>query len=341
MKKVVIFGITGQIGSYIAEMLLERGYEVYGIIRRSSSFNTPRIDHIFDKLHLYYGDITDYISIDKVLREVKPDYIFNMAAQSHVWISFFQPLYTSQVDGIGPLLILESMKVNCPKAKYVQASTSELYGKLRNPGQAQTEDELLFNPISPYAAAKLYGYYITKIYRESYGLFACNSICFNNEGPRRGGNFVTKKITESLVKISSGKQKVLKLGNIDSLRDWGYSKEYAEGIIKIIENEYPSDYVLATNETHSIREFVEEAARYVGYDIEWYGKGLEEKGIDKNSGKVIVEIDPKYFRPAEVDVLLGDYTKAKNELGWEPKVKFKELVKIMMEHDISTGGTSV
>lgn len=335
MKKVLILGITGQIGSYLAELLLEKGYEVHGIIRRSSSFNTSRLNDIYDKIKLYYGDITDALSVDQVIHEVKPDYIYNMAAQSHVAVSYTTPLYTTITDAVGPLLVLEAMKKHCPNSRYIQASTSELYGKaLEIPQTEKTQ----FNPISPYSVSKQFGFFITKVYRESYGLFACNSICFNNESPRRGSTFVTKKITEGLVKIKNNEQNTLKLGNLNSLRDWGYSYEYAQGIIKIIEHDTPEDFVLATGENHSIREFIEEAANYVGINIEWQGEGLNEIGVDKNTGDVIIEINEEYFRPSEVDILLGDSTKAKNVLGWEPKVKFKELVKIMMEHDIKNGG---
>lgn len=338
MIKILILGITGQIGSYLADLLLEKGYEVHGVIRRSSSFNTQRLEHIYDKLILHYGDITDALSIDQIIFKIKPDYIYNMAAQSHVAVSFETPLYTSLTDGVGPLLVLEAMKKHCPKSRYIQASTSELYGKvLETPQTEKTQ----FNPVSPYACSKLYGFYITKIYRESYGLFACNSICFNNESPRRGSTFVTKKITEGLVKIKNGKQKTLKLGNINSFRDWGYSYEYAQGIIKIIENDTPEDFVLATGETHTVKEFIEEACKYIDIDIEWYGENVNEKGIDKKTGNIIIEIDPKYFRPSEVDLLLGDSTKAQTILGWKPKTKFKELVKIMMEHDLKNGGKSL
>lgn len=336
MKKSLILGITGQVGSYLAEKLLEKGHEVHGVIRRSSSFNTGRIDHIYEKIYLHYGDITDALSMDQVMSEIKPDYIFNLAAQSHVKVSFEVPLYTALTDGVGPLLVLEAMKKHCPKSRYVQASTSELYGKvLETPQSEKTQ----FNPVSPYAVAKIYGFYITKVYRDAYSLHACNSICFNHESERRGSTFVTKKITEALSKIHYKIENdesfyTLKLGNINSKRDWGYAPDYVDGLIKIIENNKPDDYVLATSETHSIREFVEEAMKYVKMDIEWVGEGLNEKGIDKNTGKVIIEIDPVYFRPAEVELLLGDATKAKTELGWEPKVTFKELVKIMMEYDL-------
>lgn len=337
-KVGLILGITGQDGSYLAEFLLEKGYEVHGMIRRSSSFNTQRIDHIYDKLHLHYGDITDILSIQKILIKSKPDEIYNLAAQSHVKVSFEMPLYTSQVDGVGVLNLLESCKQICPNAKIYQASTSELYGKvLETPQNEKTQ----FNPQSPYGFAKQYAFGISKNYREAYNMFISNGILFNHEGPRRGSTFVTKKITEALVKIKNGKQNVLKLGNLNAKRDWGFSIDYVYGMWLMLQQDKPDDYVLATNEVHSIREFIEEAASYVNMNIEWIGEGVNEKGIDKKSGKVVIEVDLKYFRPAEVDLLLGDPTKAKEILGWEPKVKFKELVKIMMLHDIKNGGKSL
>jgi GDPmannose 4,6-dehydratase len=337
-KKILILGITGQIGSYLADILLECGHEIHGMIRRSSvtPLNTDRINHIYEKLHLHYGDITDALSVDQILFNVKPDYIFNMAAQSHVQVSFSTPLYTAITDGVGPLLVLEAMKKHCPRAKYIQASTSELYGDVLEIPQTE---KTKFNPVSPYAVAKMYGFYITKVYREAYDLFACNSICFNNESERRGSTFITKKITEALSQIyykieNNENFKTLKIGNLNSERDWGYSYEYAQGMIKIIEHSEPDDYVLATGEKHSVREFIEEASQYVGMNIEWSGEGINEKSIDKKTGKVIIEIDEKYFRPLEVNLLLGDAKKIKAILGWEPKVKFKELVKIMMENDL-------
>jgi GDPmannose 4,6-dehydratase len=337
-KKILILGITGQIGSYLADILLERNYEIHGMIRRSSitPLNTERINHIYDKINLHYGDITDALSVDRIISNVNPDYIYNMAAMSHVKVSFEIPLYTALTDGIGPLLVLESIKKHCPKCRYIQASTSELFGEvLETPQTEKTK----FNPVSPYGVAKLYGFYITKVYRESYGLFACNSICFNNESPRRGSTFLTKKVTESLSKIhrsiiNNEDFKPLKIGNLNAERDWGYAYEYAQGIIKIIEHSEPDDFILATGEKHSVKEFIEESCKYVNIDIEWIGEDIYEKGIDKNTGKIIVEIDPKYFRPSEVNMLLGDAKKIKNELGWEPKIKFKNLVKIMMEHDL-------
>ena len=338
-KKVgLILGVTGQDGSYLAELLLEKGYDVHGMIRRSSSFNTQRIDHIYDQLHLHYGDITDILSIQQILIKSKPDEIYNLAAQSHVKVSFEMPLYTSQVDGVGVLNLLESCKQICPNVKIYQASTSELYGKVLEIPQTEKTQ---FNPQSPYGFAKQYAFGICKNYREAYNMFICNGILFNHESERRGSTFVTKKITEALVKIKNSEQKVLKLGNLNSKRDWGYASDYVYGMWLMLQQDKPDDYVLATNETHTIREFVEEAATYVNMNIKWIGEGIDEKGIDENSGKIIVEIDPKYFRPTEVDLLLGDPTKAKESLGWNPKVKFKELVKIMMLHDIKNGGKSL
>lgn len=330
-KKSLITGITGQSGSYLAEKLLEKDHEVHGIIRRSSSFNTSRIDHIFDDLHLYYSDITDPISIDNVIKKTKPDYIYHLAAQSHVWVSFQVPEYTGQVDALGTLRLLEATREHAPNCKIYNACTSELYGKVREIPQTELTP---FHPRSPYAVAKLYSFWIAKNYREAYNMFVSNGILFNHESERRGSTFVTKKITEALVNIKNKKQKILKLGNIDAKRDWGYAPDFVDGMIKILEHSEANDFVLATNETHTVREFINEAVQYVNMKIEWEGDGVNEKGIDTNSGNIIIEIDPKYFRPAEVDLLLGDATKAKTILNWEPKVKFKELVKIMMEYEI-------
>jgi len=330
MKTVLIFGITGQLGSFLAEKYLNKNYEVHGVIRRSSSFNTGRITHIFDKLHLHYGDITDSNSVDKVITKIQPDYIIGAAAQSHVAVSFELPLYTGECDALGTLKILESIKNHSPKSKFVQLSTSELFGKVLETPQTEKTP---FNPLSPYATAKLYGYYITHNYRNSYNIFASNVICFNMESERRGETFVTKKITTGLSNWEKN-HKPIQLGNLEAKRDWGYCYEYADGIIKILEHDQPDDFVLATNETHSIREFIEEACKYINVKLIWTGEGVNEKGIDEITGQTIIEINPKYFRPAEVDLLLGDYTKAKTILGWEPKVKFKELVKIMMKHDL-------
>lgn len=328
--KILITGITGQDGSYLAEKLLTQGYEVHGIIRRSSSFNTGRIDHIFDKLQLHYGDITDSLSIDDIICKIKPDRIYNLAAQSHVQISFSLPLYTAQTDGLGTLIILEAVKKHCPECRIYNATTSELFGKVQEIPQKETTP---FYPRSPYGVAKLYSFWISKNYREAYGMFISNGILFNHESERRGGNFVTKKITHGLVNwLKSGEP--IHLGNLDSKRDWGYAPEYCDAMIKIIEHSEPDDFVIATGECHSNREFIEEACKYIGVEIEWVGDGINEKGIDKKTDKIVIEVDEKYFRPSEVEILLGDPTKAKTILGWEPKVKFKELVKIMMEYDL-------
>lgn len=332
MKKKIglILGITGQDGSYLAELLLEKGYEVHGIIRRSSSFNTGRIDHIYPQLKLHYGDTTDTLSLEHIIQKVKPDEIYNLAAQSHVQVSFELPEYTGQVDALGVLRLLEIVKNNYPDTKIYQASTSELYGKVQEIPQKETTP---FYPRSPYGVAKQYAFWICKNYREAYNLFVSNGILFNHEGERRGETFVTKKITKGLSNwYKTGTP--FKMGNLDAKRDWGYAKDYVYGMWLILQQNKPDDFVLATGECHTVREFIEEACKYVEVDILWLHSGVNEIGIDKKSGKVIVEIDPKYFRPTEVDLLLGDPTKAKEVLGWEPKVKFKELVKIMMEYDL-------
>jgi GDPmannose 4,6-dehydratase len=337
-KKALLLGITGQDGSYLAELLLDKDYDVHGMIRRSSSFNTGRLENIYDKIHLYYGDITDISSIQNILLKVKPDEIYILSAQSHVQVSFTQPLYTAQVDAIGVLNVLESCRLLELKSKIYNASTSELYGKVLEIPQTEKTQ---FNPQSPYGVAKLYAYHICKNYRESYDMFISNGILFNHESERRGSTFVSKKVTEALVKIKNGKQKTLKLGNLYSKRDWGYSPDYVYGMWLMLQQDTPEDFVLSTGIMYSVKDFIEEACKYVNMDIEWVGSGVDEKGIDKNTGNVVIEIDPKYFRPSEVDLLLGDSTKARTILGWEPKVKFKELVKIMMEHDLKTGGKSL
>jgi len=332
MKKKIglILGITGQDGSYLAELLLEKGYEVHGIIRRSSSFNTGRIDHIYPQLHLHYGDTTDTLSLEHIIQRVKPDEIYNLAAQSHVQVSFEIPEYTGQVDALGVLRLLETVKNYCPSTKIYQASTSELYGKVQEIPQ---NEKTPFYPRSPYGVAKQYAFWICRNYREAYNLFISNGILFNHEGERRGSTFVTKKITEGLANwYKTGTP--FKMGNLDSERDWGYAKDYVYGMWLILQQDKPDDFVLATGECHTVREFIEEACKYVEVDLLWLNSGVNEIGIDKKSGKTIVTIDPKYFRPTEVDLLLGDPTKAKEVLGWEPKVKFKELVKIMMLHDL-------
>lgn len=342
MKKALITGITGQDGSYLAELLLEKGYEVHGIIRRSSSFNTDRIDHIYRDPHeknvhlfLHYGDLTDGSNIDRIIERVRPDEIYNLGAQSHVMVSFEMPVYTGEADALGTTRLLDALKdANIP-VKFYQAGSSEMFGKVYETPQKETTP---FYPRSPYACAKVYAHHIAINYRESYDMFICNGILFNHESPRRGGTFVTKKITHALAQIKLEKQETLYLGNLDAKRDWGYAKDYVEAMWLMLQQEKPDDYVVATGETHTVREFVEHAARMVGYEIQWEGNGADEQGIDAKSGKVIVKIDPRYFRPAEVDLLLGDATKAKNQLGWEPKVKFEELVKVMMEAEFESLG---
>ena len=328
MKKALITGITGQDGSYLAELLLEKGYEVHGIIRRSSSFNTERIDHLYRDPHindvrmfLHYGDLSDSSNLSRLLEKIQPDEIYNLAAQSHVRVSFDMPEYTADVVGLGTIRILDAIKETQIKTKFYQASTSELYGKVVETPQTEKTP---FYPRSPYACAKLYSYWITVNYRESYNMYACNGILFNHESPRRGETFVTKKITHAIARILNKEQDKLYLGNLDSKRDWGYAKDYVEAMWLMLQQEKPDDYVIATGETHSVREFLDEAFGLVGLDWKKY-----------------VEIDPRYYRPAEVDLLLGDPTKAKEKLGWQPKTTFKELVKIMLEYDLKNVGLSL
>ena len=336
-KKALITGITGQDGSYLAELLLEKGYEVHGIIRRASSFNTTRIDHLYKdrhnkdvKLFLHYGDVTDSSNLNRLLEKTQPDEIYNLAAQSHVKVSFDVPEYTAEVDAVGTLRFLDAIKETGLKTKFYQASTSELYGKVQEVPQTEKTP---FYPRSPYAVAKLYGYWIIVNYREAYNLFACNGILFNHESPRRGETFVTRKITIAAARIKAGKQDKLFLGNMNSLRDWGYAPDYVEGMWRILQHDKPEDFVLATNQMHTVREFTELTFAELGIDLKWEGEGVNEKGICKKTGKTVVEVDAEYFRPTEVEQLLGDYTKAKTLLGWEPKVTFKELVKIMAKAD--------
>lgn len=339
MKKALITGITGQDGSYLAELLLEKGYEVHGILRRSSSFNTGRIDPISDKYNVdgkklfigHYGDLSDSSNLNRLLDKIGPDEIYNLGAQSHVKVSFEVPEYTADIDGMGVLRLLDAIKETGIDTKFYQASTSELYGKVRAIPQ---DENTPFYPRSPYGAAKLYAYWIVKNYREAYDLYACNGILFNHESPRRGETFVTKKITNGVARINYGLQDKIMLGNLDAKRDWGYAKEYVEAMWLMLQQESPEDFVIATNETHSVREFIEESFNIVGVKIEWTGEGVDEKGINAKNGKTMIEINPRYFRPTEVDILIGDYSKAKKMLGWEPKVKFKELVNIMMEADL-------
>ncbi|MEI0605978.1 GDP-mannose 4,6-dehydratase [Brachyspira pulli] len=328
MKKALITGITGQDGSYLAELLLEKGYEVHGIIRRSSSFNTERIDHLYRDPHindvrmfLHYGDLSDSSNLSRLLEKIQPDEIYNLAAQSHVRVSFDMPEYTADVVGLGTIRILDAIKETQIKTKFYQASTSELYGKVVETPQTEKTP---FYPRSPYACAKLYSYWITVNYRESYNMYACNGILFNHESPRRGETFVTKKITHAIARILNKEQDKLYLGNLDSKRDWGYAEDYVEAMWLMLQQEKPDDYVIATGETHSVREFLDEAFGLVGLDWKKY-----------------VEIDPRYYRPAEVDLLLGDPTKAKEKLGWHPKTTFKELVKIMLEYDLKNVGLSL
>lgn len=333
MKVALITGITGQDGSYLAEFLLEKGYEVHGIIRRSSSFNTSRIDHIFNELNLHYGDLVDGQSTSFLINSIQPDEIYNLAAQSHVKVSFEIPEYTGQVDAIGTLRLLEAIRSAdlIKQTKFYQASTSELYGLVQEIPQTEKTP---FHPRSPYGVAKLYGFWIVKNYREAYGMHASSGILFNHESPRRGGTFVTKKITDALFKISKGKQEFLELGNLYALRDWGHAQDYVEAMWMMLQEKEPDDYVIATNKQYSVKDFIEEAAKHYDLEIDWSGEGLEEVGKDIKSGKVVVKVDKKYFRPAEVESLLGDYTKAKKKLGWEPKTSFEELVKDMCKANL-------
>lgn len=338
MKKAFITGITGQDGSYLAELLLEKGYEVHGMIRRSSSFNTNRINHIYQDLHqrdlrlvLHYGDLSDASIVSRLLQKIQPDEIYNLGAQSHVQVSFELPEYTGNVDALGTLRILDAIRDLGISSKYYQAGSSEMFGKVLETPQKETTP---FYPRSPYGCAKVYAHHLTVNYREAHGIFACNGILFNHESPRRGGTFVTKKIIDAFKAIQSGKQETLFLGNLNALRDWGYAKDYVEAMWLMLQQEYPDDYVIATGETHSVREFVEVAAKHFGMDIIWHGVGLEEKGIDSKTGNVIVEIDARYFRPAEVEILLGDARKAHDKLGWKPKVGFEELIKIMIQEEL-------
>ena len=328
MKKALITGITGQDGSYLAELLLSKGYEVHGIVRRSSLINTHRIDHIYEKITLHYGDLTDPVNIMGVIRLVEPTEIYNLGAQSHVKVSFEMPEYTANVDALGTLRILEAVRMLGMEkdVRIYQASTSELYGGVLGTPLSETTP---FHPRSPYGVAKLYGYWIIKNYREAYGFHASSGILFNHESPRRGETFVTRKITQGLSKISVGLQKVLYLGNLNAKRDWGHAKDYVEAMWLMLQQDEPDDYVIATGEQYSVRDFVEEAAPYFGFKLEWMGEGEDEIALDKNTKKTIIGINPRYFRPAEVDSLLGDATKAKEVLGWEPKTSFKELVEDM------------
>jgi len=345
LKVALITGITGQDGSYLAEFLLEKGYEVHGIIRRSSSFNTGRVEHLYidelikdmhikRKINLYYGDMTDATNLIRIIQQVQPDEIYNLAAQSHVKVSFETPEYTANADALGTLRILETVRLLGleKKTKIYQASTSELFGKVQEVPQKETTP---FYPRSPYGVAKLYAYWITKNYREAYGMFAVNGILFNHESERRGETFVTRKITLAAARIAKGKQDKLYLGNLNAKRDWGYAKDYVECMWLMLQHDKPEDFVIATGEMHTVREFCTLAFKEAGIELEWNDEGLEEKGIDKATGRVLVEVDPKYFRPTEVDELHGDPTKAKELLGWNPrKTSFEELVRIMVRSDM-------
>ena len=329
MKVALITGITGQDGSYLAELLLEKGYEVHGIVRRSSLINTHRIDHIYERISLHYGDLTDSTNLVSVIKKVEPDEIYNLGAQSHVKVSFEMPEYTGQTDALGTLRVLEAVRLLGmeDKVRIYQASTSELYGLVQEVPQKETTP---FYPRSPYGVAKLYGYWIVKNYRESYGLHASSGILFNHESPRRGETFVTRKITRGLSRISTGQQDVLSLGNLDARRDWGHAKDFVKAMWLMLQQDEPDDYVIATGKQYSVREFVEAAAPYFGFKIEWMGEGLNEVGYDWNTKRTVIKVDPKYFRPAEVESLLGDATKAKEKLGWEPEISFTQLIEDMV-----------
>ncbi|MDR0931709.1 MAG: GDP-mannose 4,6-dehydratase [Victivallales bacterium] len=338
MKRALITGITGQDGSYLAELLLSKGYEVHGIIRRASTFNTSRIDHLYKDLHeddvrliLHYGDLTDSSNLNRLLEKVQPDEIYNLGAQSHVRVSFEVPEYTADVNATGTLRLLDAIRESGLHSRFYQASTSELYG---NVAETPQNEQTPFRPRSPYAVAKLYGYWITRNYRDAYGLHASNGILFNHESPRRGETFVTRKITMAVARIERGLQKCLYMGNLDAKRDWGYAPDYVKMMYLMLQQDEPGDYVAATGESHSVREFIEECFRIVNRPIEWRGQGVDELGIDTSTGKTVVRIDPRYFRPAEVDFLLGDPSKAKQKLNWEPTTRFADLVRIMTEGDL-------
>ena len=328
MKVALITGITGQDGSYLAELLLEKGYEVHGIVRRASLINTHRIDHIYDSITLHYGDLTDATNLVRVIKQVQPDEIYNLGAQSHVKVSFEMPEYTADVDGMGTLRVLEAVRLLGmeSKVRIYQASTSELYGLVQETPQSETTP---FYPRSPYGVAKLYGYWIVKNYRESYEMYACSGILFNHESPRRGETFVTRKITQGLSRISNGLQDCLYLGNLDAKRDWGHAKDFVEAMWLMLQQDEPEDFVIATGKQYSVKEFVEEAAPYFNMKIVWLKNDTEEVGYDRITNRIVIRVHPKYFRPAEVETLLGDATKAKEKLGWEPKISFEQLVEDM------------
>jgi GDPmannose 4,6-dehydratase len=340
MKRALITGVTGQDGAYLAELLLEKGYEVHGVKRRASSFNTDRIDHLYQdphdrgvRLHLHYGDLTDATNLIRIIQQTQPDEIYNLAAQSHVGVSFETPEYTANSDALGPLRVLEAIRILglSAKTRFYQASTSEMFGKVQEVPQRETTP---FYPRSPYGAAKVYAYWITVNYREAYGLFACNGILFNHESPVRGETFVTRKITRGLARIHAGLDQSMFLGNLDSLRDWGHARDYVRAQWLMLQQAEPEDFVIATGEQHSVREFAERAAAALDMHLEWQGKGVEERGIDTKSGRVVIKIDPRYFRPTEVESLLGDSSKARAKLGWAPEIDFQTLVNDMVAEDL-------
>ena len=338
MKKALITGITGQDGSYLSELLLDKGYEVHGVIRRHSTPCTQRIDHLLfepqyeGRFFLHYGDLTDSSNAHALIRDVQPGEVYNLAAQSHVAVSFEVPEYTAEATGVGTIRLLEAVRQSGLSIRFYQASTSELFGGL--PETAPQSEATPFYPKSPYGAAKLYSYWITKNYCESYGMFACNGILFNHESPRRGENFVTKKITQAVARIAQGRQDKLSLGNLDAKRDWGYAKDYVEAMWLMLQQDKPDDFVIATGETHTVREFTERAFRHIGVELVWEGEGVKEKAYDHKTNRILVEVDPKYFRPAEVELLWGDPSKAKEKLGWTNKTSFERLVEIMMDYDM-------
>lgn len=331
-KTALITGITGQDGSYLAELLIEKGYEVHGLVRRSSQNNLTRLSSIVSSLVLHEGDLTDSSSIQRIVNEVQPDEVYNLAAMSHVKVSFDMPEYTADVDGLGALRLLDALRANCPHARFYQASTSELYGKVREVPQTENTP---FYPRSPYGVAKLYAYWAVVNYREAYNLYACNGILFNHESPRRGETFVSRKITMAVAKIVFGLQDRLLLGNLDAKRDWGYAKDFVQGMWLMLQQKAPEDYVLATGYTTTVRDFVDLSFKHVGITIEWRGQGIDEKGFDTHSGQLLVEVSPEFFRPSEVDLLIGNPEKARKNLGWEPKTTLSELVCMMMESDLS------
>lgn len=337
-KTAFITGVTGQDGSYLAEILLEKGYDVHATLRRSSVFTTQRIDHIMEHpgFHTYHGDLTDSSNLHTLLSKIKPDEIYNLGAQSHVAVSFEVPEYTAEVDGLGTIRLLNAIKDLGQKPRFYQASTSELFGGL--PETAPQSETTPFYPKSPYGAAKLYAYWVTVNYREAYGLHASNGILFNHESPRRGETFVTKKITKAVARIAQGKQDMLTLGNLDAKRDWGYAKDYVECMWLMLQQEKPDDYVIASGETYTVREFVDMAFAEVGITLGWEGDGANERGVNTKTGKTCVQVDPRYFRPAEVDLLWGDPTKAKKKLGWKPKTTIRDLVRIMVQYDLQNDG---